>query len=230
MLNFIQINFALVKKILPPVVLTASGFLVFGVLTMKKFLGVIFALLIFTNSAAAMSFNSPMKFGEISFTMSDGTTIKGADNNFGEKYGSGVATFGHDLTEIKCFYNYDTPPKFGSDFSNYQINLMLNTSIDAIFTDENLILYMFTNTGYDLESTNFVLLGKKLDGTFIKYFDSAEENENYTRPIGAYLDKNYLCDFDTINFFWKRNGETVGRLILQWHAGKLDFMIKEIIY
>ena len=196
---------------------------------MKIFSGIIFALLIFTNSAAAMIFNQPMKFGSISFNAAEGTIISGADNNFGTPHGSGVATFGHDVTEIKCFYDYEDVPFFGDEVINFPVNVMLDTQIDAIFTDENFIFYMFTNTGYDLESTNFILLGKSIDGTFIKYFDSVEQSESYTRPAGAYLDKNYLCEFDTIKFFWKRNEKNIGMLILQWNAGTQNFMLKEII-
>ena len=150
--------------------------------------------------------------------------IKGADNNFGERYGRGVATFGHDLTAIKCFYDYDTAPKFGSNEINFPVNVMLDTQIDAIFTDENFIFYLFTNTGYDLESTNFTLLGKKIDGTFIKYFDTAE----FEKPAGTYFDRNFTCAGDTINFYLKRNEKIVGRIIFQWNDGTENFMLKEI--
>ena len=197
---------------------------------MKKFFGVIFALLLMTNSAFAMTFSETMKIGEISFTVSEGTRISGADNNFGDSYGKGVATFGHDITAIKCFYDYDAAPRFGDENFNYPVNVMLDTEIYAIFSDEPIIFYLFVNGGYDLESTNFTLIGKNSDGTFIKYFDLAEFDEDYySRPAGAYLDKNFTCDGDTIIFYWKQGEEIIGRWIFQWHAGKENFMLKELM-
>ena len=191
---------------------------------MKKFFGVVFALLLFTNSALAMNFSEPMKFGAIHFTPLEGTIISGADNNSGAAKGRGVATFGHDVTEIKCFYDYNDLPFFGDEVINFPINVILDTQIDAIFTDGNFIFYLFKNTGYDVESTNFVMLGKQSDGTFIKYFDTATLDEGE----GVYLDENYVCSGDTITFYLKYNEKTFGRIIFQWNDGTENFMIKEM--
>lgn len=198
---------------------------------MKNFFGVIFALLIVTNSAAAMTFTTPMKFGEISFYVVDGMIISGADNNFGDPHGKGVATFGHDVTAIKCFYDYYSVPRFGDENFNFPVNVMLNTEIYAIFSDEPLIFYLFVNGGYDLESTNFTLLGKKFDGTFIKYFDFADfDRELYKRPEGAYLDKNFDFNGNAITFYLKRDEKTIGEWKFIWHEGKENFLMQEKIY
>ena len=162
---------------------------------MKKiFIGVVLSVLFVAQSAFAMTFSQPVKVGRIACISGGGFFFENASANNGtlSKYGrgkaydTGVARFGEGKDSLYFHYRYGDWQKkiswimlFGSEDKDNTVSVdILATEILKI-TGNNLTFYLISD-GYDLAENNILtLIGKKSDGTWVKYFDTLSIGKKY---------------------------------------------------
>ena len=159
---------------------------------MKKTIFLLIGLvLMLSESCFAMQFYQSEKLGKFYFNqLGHGFMMEGATSNVGSKYtkvrgnsaqgyGKGMAVFGYGKDGLYVSYNayeQDINPKFGNkDMTSYiRINAITNNQIYKVNSDSGITLYPIVEGHSYLD---LVILGKRQDGTFVKYIDS----ENLTR-------------------------------------------------
>ena len=221
---------------------------------MKKiFVAVVMSVLFVAQTALAMTFQPPVEIGSIFITPSDGIIIKGSSYNSAKPfkkfqnettYQSGVARWGDETTGL--YYIFEKyPPNFGGKDKNFPINIMVHNSIYRINNDGNVTLYLLRSEGSMAGTTNYVLLGRRADGVFVKYFDMNEINVTY---FGLQKDiygttwgrsspwyKNCRCQGDTIIIDYERShGRSgyvkEGEFRFKWDEAAQWFGVEQIIY
>ncbi len=226
---------------------------------MKKFLGLIFALLLVTNSAFAMKFSPPVKIGEIGFPVQapySGFIVYSANSNTGtpyneehtykgaplQTYKKGVATFGGGKDALFCSYDFDAEDfndalKFGG-----RNNFILNRAgtfndILKIETDKNLTLYVIYHN-YCTSDLNIIGIN---NGAWQNYIDSKKISAQYFDGNDGYkMDGSVIYELPTCSgdkiiipyhrWHWKGESETEGEIILKWNDAAQKFSIDKKNY
>ena len=190
---------------------------------MKKFfVGVVLSVLFVAQSAFAMTFSQPVKVGRIlganmggfvfdNATVNNGTLSK---HGRGKAYDTGVARFGEGKDALYFHYRYgDWQRKisaimlFGSDDKNntVPVNVMV-ADILKINGSNNKIFYVIED-GYDLaEESWYTLIGKKSDGTWVKYFDTVTVGKTY---FGSGDNKNMRTQWGLAFYKPETKGDTI---------------------
>ena len=113
----------------------------------------------------------------------------------------------------------------GEDDEKFPVNIMVDTSIEQICR----IVYVI-NTGSDIRSTSYVLLGRCVDRTWVRYFDTNEIKKTYLLPTGAYFESSFFCQNDTIIIECKqyknRNYITIGEFRFKWDDNAQGFGVQ----
>ena len=227
---------------------------------MKKFFGVIFAALLLTNTALAMTFSQPVKIGEIGFPVQapyNGFIVYGADNNTGtpyfeegqtfkgaplQTYQKGVATFGVGKDALFCDYDFETQDflhslKFGGRGNYVLLSDMSFKDILKIETGENLTLYIFYHN-YCTSHLNIIGIN---NGAWQNYIDSKNISAQYFggndgyKMDGSVIYEIPICSGDKIiipyhRWHWEGETETEGAIILKWNDAAQWFSIDKKIY
>lgn len=185
-------------------------------------------LLMISEYCFAMQFYTSEELGIFYFNqLGHGFMMEGATSNIGSKYtkvrgnsalgyGKGMAVFGHGKDALYVSYNAyekDINPKFGNkDMSSYiRINSSTNNQINCVKSDSGITLYPIVEGHSYLD---LVIIGRRQDGTFVKYIDSEKLTKMY---FGMSVYPNYeygkvRIEKDTIIvpywiYGWNQRGE-----------------------
>lgn len=158
--------------------------------------------------------------GEL-FRMRDGKTIDSKTYR-GTVYGKGIARFGdgddalymhYDCSKERTIQYVDAySPKFGDKDAKRTVSLMAGeddfVQIYRIQNDSDITLYLLRDRGSVDGTTIYVLLGRRSDGVFVKYFDMEDINIQYfglkknkygtTRGMHNPCYESCRCEGDTI--------------------------------
>ena len=148
---------------------------------MKKFLlGVVLSVFFVTNSAFAMTFSQPVKIGGIHYSQVSRGGI--SFENATENDGSGTARFGDSIDSLYVHvHNNSYKMKFGAknESNTITIHARVYFEIFKLASNERGNFFVIKDRYDLLESEKYILLGKKKDGTFVKYFDTEELRKKY---------------------------------------------------
>lgn len=173
---------------------------------MKKLCCVLLMWVFFSTNCFAMNFFQPVKIGRVTlppmgYFMIDecdyhkGTPCKDENyKNVKGMYEKGIVRFGNG--ENALFFHYDVNKKVKIPDSNYygamskfgsqdvknavQIWVGIPTIIWKIKTDSDRMFYMLENgDASGMVGTTRTLIGRKKDGTFVKYFSTYEIKNSY---------------------------------------------------
>lgn len=220
---------------------------------MKKFLlGVAFSVIFVVNSAFAMTFSQPVEIGWMGwsqvgkgaggFSCKNASKIEGSyytkyhrDNTY--TYGKGIA-YWSDSNET-VYVHFDAYEKnhysirFGTKEIKNTIEIgILNTWIYKILTDEGIVMYAFRDW-YGPDS-DWVVVGKRKDGTFVKYFNTVEITKKYFAPsrYGA-QPVQYdipIAERNTLIFKYRATGAIIGEFRFKWDDKAQWFGVEQVIY
>ena len=208
---------------------------------MKKFFGILAILMILSSNCFAMIFSQPINTGgSIMFMQAGGgMRITNATYNDGDfyrnnrnMYGKGMARFGNGEDALYVHYNAynisnDDKVYFGGKDMRNTVpieSFVFGEEIFKITTNESITFYMI-HTSYDLpDETWWTLIGRRKDGVWVKYFESAEIEKKYFSSHGnVWEGQSICCD----NF--RVNGDTIIIEYSRYHKnlGKHGNLIKE---
>ena len=212
---------------------------------MKKIFLILAALIIFSSSCFAMTFSQPVKIGVVSDygIVGGGYEFNNAVNNSGilydwqnrKCYKNGVATFGNGNDLIYFHYNNDKKIRSygGKSLKNtFELTQAYGCEFTQIKTNEGITFYMVQENDFDIIGKKYVLLGRKKDGNFIKYFDTASISKKYFGKEFSrdFYYENCLYDKDTVRIqFQLRNG-TNGEFRFKWDEKAQWFGIEQVVY
>ena len=184
-------------------------------------------------------------------------------------YGKGVAQFGTGVDALYLHYDFykyivDYGKSFGGNYQegakngvkfggknnerlisfNKQIS-ETSCAIEKISTNENLALYMLIYNPA-AGSRDYILIGRRADGTWVKYFDMEGINvkyfglskDNYGTTMGnrcPIIYEKYRCQGDTIIIDYKRSrGKSgyvkEGEFRFKWDEHAQWFGVEHIVY
>lgn len=172
---------------------------------MKKLYLVLLMWIFFSTNCFAMTFSQPVKIGEVilppmgyfdikEYSYHNGTLCKEKGYERLKLYEKGFARFGEGSEAL--FFHYDVNQKVKIPDSNYygamsrfgsqdvknavQIWVGIPTIIWKIKTDSDMMFYMLENgDASGMVGTTRTLIGRKKDGTFVKYFSTYEIKNSY---------------------------------------------------
>ena len=192
---------------------------------MKKILFLTIMLMFIVANCFAMTFSQPAEIGVVENygIIGGGYKFKGEVSNTGilyeinkEKYyKNGVVAFGKN--EDLIYFHYNNKNYHDKDnIRNYGGKNLNNTfkatqaygfKINQIKTDSNITFYLVYEWQFDVRGNKFALLGRKKDGTFVKYFDTWSISEKYFgnnyMGNGSFYD-NWYCTNDSIIIEYSR--------------------------
>lgn len=184
-------------------------------------------------------------------------------------YGKGVAQFGTGVDSLYLHYdfykygvnygkgfggNYQEGAKNGVKFGGKNDERLISfdkqifetsCAIEKIGTNENLALYMLIYSPA-VGSQDYILLGRRADGGWVKYFDMESINvkyfglsrNNYGTTMGnrcSVIYEKYRCQGNTIIIEYKRlNGRSgyvkAGEFRFKWDEAAQWFGVEQIVY
>lgn len=231
---------------------------------MKKIFALMFVILIMSSTCLAMTFFQPVKIGRVGGTPQGGFWIEGAsynngtsyengklDREWGKLYEKGVAIFGNGIDAIYMHYDCSNTsssrdpyrPKFGDKNATRSVSLGANegeaVNISLIKNDSNITLYLLHGEGSAAGTENYILLGRRSDGIFVKYFDTRDITKNY---FGENLNlsnrpwyTNFYCHGSIMIIKYKRNHTRQGYLAegefrFKWDDKAQWFGIQQVVY
>ena len=234
---------------------------------MKNVINILIVIIVLTSSTClAMSFSQPVKIGIISGTPQGGFGIDGAsynkgtsykngqlDKQWGKLYEKGIAYFGNDDKALYVHYDCSQrvnrdywevySPKFGDKNAKKTVSLKAGegetVTIYQINNDGDIILYLLRGEGPVAGTTNYVLLGRRSDGIFVKYFDTRDITKNY---FGEKLSLSstpwytkFYCQDNTMIIEYKRSYNRQGyvregEFRFKWDNNAQWFGVEQIIY
>lgn len=205
--------------------------------------------------------------GEL-FRMRNGKTVDSKTYR-GTVYGKGIAQFGNGEGALYLHYDFykygidygkglggnyqegaKNGVKFGGKISEQLISFnqqIFETacSIERISTDKNLTLYMLIYSPA-AGSQNYILIGRRSDGVWVKYFDMEDINgkyfglskNDYGTTMGnrcLIIYEKYRCQDDTIIISYKRShGRSgyvkEGEFRFRWDTAAQWFGVEQVIY
>lgn len=212
---------------------------------MKKIFLILFVLTIFSVDCLAMTFSQPMKIGIVSDhgVVGGGYEFKNAVHNSGivydwqkhKCYKSGVATFGNGKDLIYFHYNNDKKIRSygGKNFKNtFPLTQTYGCEFSQIKSNEGITFYMVQENDFDIHGRKYVLLGRKQDGSFVKYFDTSTISEKY---FGKKFSRDFhyeecFYDKDTVRIQFKLKNGTNGEFRFKWNEVAQWFGIEQVVY
>lgn len=221
-----------------------------------------FVILVMSSTCFAMQFSQPVKIGRIGGTPQGGIWIEGASYNngtsyqngklgreWGKLYEKGIAVFGNDVDALYMHYNCSSNnrdayrPKFGDKNALRTTSLGANegeaVTINLIKNDSGITLYLLYGVGSVASTENYILLGRRSDGVFVKYFDTREITKKYFgerlnwSTIPWYTD--FYCKGNKMTIKYKRNPNKQGyvyegEFVFKWDDSAQWFGVEQIIY
>ena len=207
----------------------------------------------------AMTLSQPQYIGKIIAANIGGFAFEGEVDNKGvlskhqklnrSIYDKGVAVFGKGNDALYFYYEqgsgeFNKPTKMfigGSDINSLIDVNLLYTEISKISTDEGITMYMLHDS-YDLpEEDRFILIGRRNDGKWVKYFDSSEMGRRYFNNEGwglAFSDfkvieseviLNYERNFLQEPISRGRKSDEYGKFIFSWDKTKQWFAVRRVV-
>ena len=212
---------------------------------MKKIFLILTASVIFSSNCFALTFSQPVEIGSIFWTPSSGLIFKNESYNDGKvagqwkennkyvpTYRNGTARWGDERTGIYFIYKTD-PPYFGGINKNFEVTVMVNTSINKIKNDGGISLYLIRNDGSGVSSTNYTVIGRRKDGIWVKYFDTKELKKKYFGSSRRIYLSDCTCIDDTIVINVEkmdRGRIKIGEFRFKWDDKAQWFGVEQIIY
>ena len=163
-------------------------------ITLVAVIGIL-CVILFCPISSAMKLEQPVKVGRIiganmgGFVFENATSNNGTLSKYGggKAYGTGIARFGDGEDALYFHYRFGDSQEnisaimlFGGDDkrNTIPINIMI-TNILKITSSNGITFYMIED-GYDLiEEISYTLIGRRPDGTWVKYFDTTTVGKNY---------------------------------------------------
>ena len=210
---------------------------------MKKFLlGVVLSVLLVTNAAFAMTFQQPVKIGGIRHSQVSRGGI--SFENAVENNGTGTARFGDSTDPLYVHVNNNSyVMKFGAKNKSNTITIPAKVYFEIFKLSSNERGNFFViKDFYDLlETEKYILLGKKKDGTFVKYFDTDEVRKKYFGKQWQGIWFNAIkTQGDTIIISYQRNldgrqmrtdfADERGEFHFKWDERAQWFGVEQIVY
>ncbi len=216
----------------------------------KKIFGVLLCMMFVAGNCLAMTFSEPVKLGHLFSTPRGGFVFKGEHSNNGkfisyinrnEKvYEKGIAIFGEGEDALYVYYddNKKLNVTFGSKDENNSFTLnnhMIEQFCDVwkIETDSELVLYPINIFGGSWGSSNWIILGKRSDGAFVKYIEAFDIRKKYfANP--RYVDCNKIFTQGNsiiigYKYFYPQN-EHNGEFRFKWDDKAQWFGVEQVVY
>ena len=225
---------------------------------MKKFFGLLILLLMIAPNCFAMTFSQPVKIGEVTLppmgyfeidecSYHDGVLCTEKEYAHLKMYERGIARFGTGEDALYFHYNakqivnkYEPLSKFGSqDIKNaIQIVPGISTVIKMIKTNSGITFYLLIHGNAAGFGVNSTLIGKRKDGTFVKYFDTEEIKEKYfesARSVTDEEDKIYLKENEIIIGYGQYDMKKYkyvhsGEFRFKWDEAAQWFGVEQVVY
>lgn len=218
---------------------------------MKRFLGLLVMLMMLTSNCLAMTFSQPVKIGKAGCPDQapyPGVVIEGATFNDGSYYTKngykptsesrktfykGTACWGNGSDALYCRYDYENRTFYYGGKNNYIVSIgSAMRIIHKVDTDEGITLYALH---YWFHYNHYVIIGRRKDGTWVKYIDTQNINEKYFGKNLYYADapsyKELSCRDNTIIFPYEVfNSKEKGELRFKWDDKAQWFGVEQIIY
>lgn len=223
----------------------------------RKLIAAFVSALMFCGNAFAMQFEQPEKVGDVGGTPAGGFTIKGASTNSGtlvargkfKVYDKGTATFGRG--EDALYFYYDCTkrgkdsylPQFGGKSKSHLVAVRAGEgegcTVSRLPNDSNITMYLLKNTGPVAGTTNYILLGKRDDGVFVKYIDLVPVLKQYFGKDsfgmrGPWFNNCY-AQGDTVVIEYqvsafKQGYHKGGEIRFKWDESAQWFGVEQVIY
>lgn len=194
-------------------------------------------LFVLIPNTSAMTMGESVKVGDITGVNMGGFIFKQCFSNDGnitnvrknsgvKIYDKGVATFGSMPEKLHLYYQEGGSKKRFTKFGGADINNtydieVAHMNISEIKTDEGITLYLLDD-GYEFYDTvEYTLLGRRVDGKYVKYFSTKDTVMNYFYTdtgypkYGAYspqISKD-IISFKLTN--WD-GSKLVGEIVYKW--------------
>ena len=212
---------------------------------MRRFLGLMmFICLLFSGNCFAMQFSQPVEIGVTGYKQAGGigVMIKGATYNNGSyytkfkknnrnSYEKGVARYGNGKDALYVHYNFgkDDLRFGGKDIENTIANDYLIIQMYKINSDEQITLYPLYNTyGPEL---NYIIIGRRPDGRFVKYIDTNEITKRYFgwngEDISPIVYRNISTQGDTLIIEYQKRNGIKGNFYFKWDDNAQWFGVKQ---
>ena len=222
---------------------------------MKKFfIGVVLSVLFVAQSTFAMTFSQPVEIGWLGIsqrqgaggfmfkneTANNGNYYTGHDKNNTFSYGKGIVQFESGTDAIYLHYNAYEKNKtvlVGSNDVKNTVNIFVfNTWIYKISTDEGLSFYAIREF-YGAES-DWVIIGRKKDGVWVKYIDTTNISERYFKrtknisPVAYSVPKTQgntiIMPYDDMS--GKKYIKNAGEFRFKWDEAAQWFGVEQVVY
>lgn len=238
-----------------------------GATEVKKIFLILTALVIFSSKCFAMTFSQPVEIGKVGGQPVGGFWIKGATQNSGTSYKNGqfdkewktklyekgIAIFGNGKNPLYLHYDCSKnknrgyqdaySPKFGNKNATKTVSLGAGEGqavhVSQIKNDGNITLYLLCGEGPVAGTVDYVLLGVRADGAWVKYFDTREITDKYFGENLGLTKKpwyrNFLCRGDTLTISYerhqgKRGYVNEGEFRFKWDDKAQWFGVEQIVY
>ena len=230
---------------------------------MKRVLGLLFCVTIVAADCMAMTFSEPREMGGWYEHAAGGIVFQNESSNKGDiytghkrdkgtlSYKKGVACFGNANDAV--YIHYDVDYDYGKRTENFHFggqsrentipfDVMVWGKIYFFGKNQDTRFYLLGLYGSDIFGTHHIVVGRKKNGTFVKYFDTKEiaqaycgawSKSNKNRP---YFDR---CEVngDTISFPYTIYGRTqgfsknaVGEFCFKWDDKAQWFGVEQVVY
>ena len=220
----------------------------------KKFwVMVIFAVMfLLSENVSAMTFSQPVKIGKIIYPPSADMVIE--DSTYTSNPPSGkfqnqntyayntIAGFsnGEDSIYVHHMPKHNVNPRVGDKDINKSVPIgygLYGFTIYQIPNDSATKLYMIRPDEAMAVVLDYTLVGKKADGTFVKYFSFRDIWNKYVgnnRPNGRIFTENVHCEGDSIiikyTHYEKHVKKDIGEIRFKWDDAAQWFGIEHIVY
>lgn len=211
---------------------------------MKKLFALVLGIcFLLSGNCFAMQFSQPIKIGGTGYRQAGGlgVDLRNAtynDGNYYDKYHKGykkgLARFGNGKNALYLHYNIGSDFRFGDkDISNTIVNDYNIIEIYQINSDEQLILYPLYNTyGSEL---NYIIIGRRADGRFVKYIDTNEITKRYFgwngENVSPVIYRDLSTKGDTLIIEYRRhysvNGIAKGNFYFKWDENAQWFSVAQ---
>lgn len=196
----------------------------------------------------AMKFFQLVNIGSMGYPPAAGITFSNAISNSGnvvgifqndKMYDSGIAQFATGDDAIYVHYGSHQHPYFGDKNKNNTIQIKVGLYGEIIFqikSDSKIKFYILKNMEAMAGFINYVCLGKREDGKFVKYFETNDVLKQYFGTIiprkGHYIEK-ISCNNDTIiveYMQWEDYGKAKGEFRFKWNDDAQWFGVEQVVH
>ena len=232
---------------------------------MKKIITIlVLNFLLITSNCLAIQLSQTQEIGKVfGPEHTGGFEIKGADYNNGNKitsgriksediFGRGIARFGSGGDALYVHYNAYTDKSYisedytqnscrfgGKDFSNTIANAIDYCTISRISTDGDITFYLLLNGGGVAEYADYILIGRRSDGKFVKYFNTYDVRTAYLGKEGSrnsLLKKKYtvgdtlVIEYEYTPDYSNINSKKYGEFRFKWDDEAQWFGVEQVVY